>query len=49
MYICTKDVCSVHRVQKKVSDLLRLELHKAVIHHMGVGNQSSRTDRALNQ
>lgn len=40
MYICTKHAFSVWRGEKTVSDLLALELHKDVNHHVGIGNQT---------
>ena len=38
MYVCIMPVCSVHSGQKRVSDILELELQRVVNRHVGVGN-----------
>lgn len=40
MYVYTVCVCSALRFQKRVSDLLGLELQMIVGHHVGAGNQT---------
>lgn len=40
MYVCASYVCSVHGDQKKMSDLLEMELHTVMSHLVDVGNQT---------
>lgn len=40
VYMCTTYVSSTLRGQKRVLDPLKMELHIAVSHHLGSGNQT---------